>query len=92
MDSDVKRQLDEFCSLVGMNATTAFNMFARAVLREKRLPFEVTSVSDPFYSESNLAHLRRGVAALNSGKGVEHDIIGVPDPPQQIYDLPGAPG
>ena len=75
MDAEVKRKLDEFCSQVGMNATTAFNMFARAVLREKRLPFDVTTESDPFYSESNLAHLRRGVAALNAGKGVEHDII-----------------
>lgn len=37
----------------------------------------VTTESDPFYSESNLAHLRRGVAALNSGKGVERDIIEV---------------
>ena len=77
MDSDVKRQLDEFCSLVGMNTTVAFNMFARAVLRERRLPFDVTTVSDPFYSESNLAHLRRGLAALNSGRGVEQDIIEV---------------
>lgn len=73
MDSDVKKQLDEFCALVGMNTTTAFNLFARAVLREQRLPFEITT--DPFYSESNLAHLRRGVAALNNGRGVEHDII-----------------
>ena len=79
MDSEVKKQLDDFCAQVGMNSTTAFNMFARAVLREKRLPFEITTVSDPFYSESNLAHLRRGVAALNSGKGVEHDIIEVPE-------------
>lgn len=77
MDSEVKKQLDDFCSEVGMNSTTAFNMFARAVLREKRLPFDVTTESDPFYSESNLAHLRRGVAALNNGKGVEHDIIEV---------------
>ena len=75
MDSEVKKQFDEFCSQVGMNTTVAFNMFARAVLREKRLPFDVTTESDPFYSESNLAHLRRGVAALNSGKGLEHDII-----------------
>lgn len=30
---------------------------------------------DPFYCEENLAHLSRGVAALNAGKGVEHDII-----------------
>ena len=77
MDVDVKRQLDDFCNQVGMNSTTAFNMFARAVLREKRLPFEVTTMSDPFYNESNLAHLRRGIAALNSGRGVEHDIIEV---------------
>ncbi|HBT96640.1 MAG TPA: type II toxin-antitoxin system antitoxin, RelB/DinJ family [Desulfobulbaceae bacterium] len=75
MDSEVKKALDDFCAEVGMNSTVAFNMFARAVLREKRLPFEVTTVSDPFFSDSNLAHLRRGVAALNSGKGVEHDII-----------------
>ena len=30
---------------------------------------------DPFYSESNLSHLRRGVEALNSGKGVEHELV-----------------
>ena len=75
MDSEIKKKFDEFCSQVGMNTTVAFNMFARAVLREKRLPFDVTTESDPFYSESNLDHLRRGVTALNSGKGVEHHII-----------------
>ena len=74
MDSEVKRQLDEFCAMVGMNTTTAFNLFARAVLREGRLPFDV-AIPDPFYSESNLAHLRRGVAALNNGQGVQHDTI-----------------
>ena len=77
MDSEVKEQFDEFCSQAGMNTTVAFNMFARAVLREKRLPFEVTMESDPFYSESNLAHLRRGLTALNNGQGVEHGIIEV---------------
>ena len=75
MDSEVKKQLDDFCSQVGMNTTVAFNLFARAVLRERRLPFDITIDSDPFYGESNLAHLRRGVDALNSGKGVEHGII-----------------
>jgi len=79
MDEDIKRNLDDFCYQVGMNTTTAINMFARAVLREKRLPFDVTTICDPFYSESNMAHLRRGVAALNSGKGIERDIIEVDD-------------
>jgi len=43
------------------------------VSREKRIPFDVSI--DPFYSESNMNHLRRGVAALNANEGVEHDII-----------------
>ena len=30
---------------------------------------------DPFYAESNMAHLRRGIAALNAGEGKEHEII-----------------
>jgi len=42
MDSDIKRRLDDFCDTAGLNTTTAINMFARAVLRENRLPFEVT--------------------------------------------------
>jgi DNA-damage-inducible protein J len=80
MDAEVKEQFDEFCGKVGMNASTAFNMFARAVLREKRLPFEVAVESDPFYEDNNIAHLRRGgVVALNAGNGVEHGIIEVPE-------------
>ena len=75
MDAEVKKQFDDFCVQVGLNTTVAFNMFARAVLREKRIPFDVTTEIDQFYCESNLAHLRRGVAALNGGKGIERDII-----------------
>jgi DNA-damage-inducible protein J len=67
MDETVKRQFDDFCSDVGMNATTAFNMFARAVLREKRLPFEVTTECDPFFSKSHTDHLRHSAMALNEG-------------------------
>ena len=35
MDESLKRQFDALCSEFGMNATTAFNVFARAVVREK---------------------------------------------------------
>lgn len=47
----------------------------RDVSREKGIPFEITA--DPFYSESNMAHLCRGAAALNAGKGVEHEPVDV---------------
>ena len=35
------------------------------------------SGEDLFYSESNIAHLERGIKALNEGKGVEHELIEV---------------
>ena len=41
MDEDLKRQFDELCEEFGMNTTTAFNIFARAVVRERRIPFEI---------------------------------------------------
>ena len=37
--------------------------------------FDSKIVVDPFYSASNMAHLRRGIDALDAGNGVEHEII-----------------
>lgn len=36
MDTALKQQFDRLCVDFGMNATTAFNIFARAVVREKK--------------------------------------------------------
>ncbi len=52
MDEDLKRQFDTLCGEFGMNATTAFNVFARAVVREQRIPFEITSASAPARKEN----------------------------------------
>ena len=73
MDEELKRNMEQTCQELGMNMTTAITIFAKKMTREKRIPFEVSV--DPFYSESNMAHLRRGVEALDAGKGVEHEII-----------------
>lgn len=73
MDEELKKNMEQTCQELGMNMTTAITIFAKKMTREKRIPFDVSI--DPFYSESNMAHLRRGIEALNAGKGVEHDII-----------------
>ena len=44
---------------------------------KKLIPFEVSV--DPFYSDSNMAHLQRGVNALNAGNGIEHELIEAED-------------
>ena len=43
MDDNLKRQFDIMCSDFGMTASTAFNIFARAVVRQRKIPFEITS-------------------------------------------------
>lgn len=73
LDEDVKRSMEQACADMGLSMTAAFTIFAKKVGRERRIPFEVAA--DPFYSESNLAHLRRGIAALDAGQGVAHDLI-----------------
>lgn len=46
MDKDVKAQAEAFFSELGMNLTTAFNIFVRQSLREGKIPFEI-SVNQP---------------------------------------------
>ncbi|MCI9432355.1 MAG: type II toxin-antitoxin system RelB/DinJ family antitoxin [Oscillospiraceae bacterium] len=43
MDEDLKRRFDSFCAEVGMNASVAVNLFVKAVIREQRIPFEITT-------------------------------------------------
>ena len=43
MDENLKKQFDSLCKEFGMNASTAINVFARAVVRERRIPFPVES-------------------------------------------------
>ena len=39
MDSDLKVQFDSLCDEFGMSTNTAFNIFARMVVRKRRIPF-----------------------------------------------------
>jgi len=71
MDEEIKKQFDEFCSNVGLNTSVAINMFARAVLRERKIPFEITDETDPFYSERNMAHLKESQNQFQAGNIVE---------------------
>ena len=43
MDEKLKTELDDLCAQFGMNTSTAINLFARAVVRERRIPFEITA-------------------------------------------------
>lgn len=75
IDAKDKSAFDLFCSNVGLNTSTAINLFVKAVLREKRIPFEITQTVDPFFSEANMDYVKKSVHQLRSGKGTAHDLI-----------------
>lgn len=79
VDANDKINFDTFCSNVGLNTSTAINLFVKAVLRENRIPFEITQASDPFFSETNIAHVKRAVQELRAGHGTAHELIEVED-------------
>lgn len=43
MDDATKQQFDAFCSEVGISVSAAFNLFAKRVVKEQRIPFDITT-------------------------------------------------
>lgn len=74
MDEDLKKQFDAFCADIGMSMTTAICVFAKTAVRERRIPFEISAESDPFYSPANLARLRKSIAQMEATGGTVHEV------------------
>lgn len=76
IDEDVKKNMEEVCSKMGLTMTSALNIFINKVTMERRIPFEITADPDPFYSESNLRYLEKKMADYKAGqlKLSEHEL------------------
>lgn len=76
VDEEVKRRAELACKNMGMNMSTAINIFLVKMGNEQRIPFEVSA--DPFYSAENMAELERRVADAKAGRNMhEHELIEV---------------
>ena len=72
LDKTVKEDAETLFGDLGMNLSTAFNIFARQSLRQGGIPFEIY---DPFYSPENQTRLARSIAEAESGKLMQHELI-----------------
>ena len=61
IDKELKEQAEVFFSELGLNMSSAFNIFVRQSLRQGKIPFELSIVADPFYCSTNMAVLRRSI-------------------------------
>ena len=79
MDSELKKQADLLFEELGMNITTAFNIFVRQALREGKIPFDI-SINNPN---------KRTVAAMIEAERIANDpsIKGYTDMDELFADL-----
>ena len=72
IDDTIKAKAESVCSAMGLTMSTAINIFLTKLANEQRIPFEVAI--DPFYSDENMARLRKSIADLNAGKGKVREV------------------
>ena len=70
MDDEMKKELDEMCEAMGMNISTFYMVYTKKALRERKIPFEIEAPQDPFYSKTNLEHIRESDRQIKEGKVV----------------------
>lgn len=74
MDDTLKEQFSDFCNNIGLSMSSLFNVFAKKVVTEKKVPFELTYNEDVFYSEPNMKWLDEATMQLKKGQVVTKTI------------------
>lgn len=72
IDDDVKISAERVCKNIGMSMSTAVNIFLKKMSAENRIPFEVSC--DPFYSEENIARLKKSITQMETTGGTVHEV------------------
>ncbi len=72
IDANLKKDAEAIFEQMGLNFTTAYLIFTKAVVREKRIPFEISI--DPFYSTNNQSYLLQAAKAMDNGAGEVHEL------------------
>lgn len=70
VDEQLKKNFDSLCTQFGISNSAALNIFMKAVVRERRIPFEIRAESEAETRQKGWeAFKRMRDAALSSGAG-----------------------
>jgi len=74
IDDDIKTQAQQIFSDMGLDLSTAVNMFIKQVVLTRGFPYLPSA--DPFYTTANIAHLMEVKKDVDAGLNMEaHDLI-----------------
>ena len=78
IDEDLKKQAEQLFSDLGMNMSTAINVFIRQAISYGGIPFEIVRKED-FYNDYNQQILKKSINQLEAGEVKKHELIEVID-------------
>lgn len=58
MDEELKKHFEFLLDEMGLSMTAAFNIFAKTVVREGKIPFEITA-GNIYYNLKNIVEIER---------------------------------
>ena len=69
IDNTDKQEFARICEKICLTVSTAFNVFVKSVIREEKIPFELSAKDkDDFYNEANIRHLEELKRLDDEGK------------------------
>ncbi|MCL2406589.1 MAG: type II toxin-antitoxin system RelB/DinJ family antitoxin [Defluviitaleaceae bacterium] len=72
VDEHVKQQAEDMLNEIGLNMTTYINSSLRALVREKKVPFELTTIQQA--NNEYLAKLDESIAQAERGEVVKYSM------------------
>ena len=71
MDEATKIAFDKFCNEIGLSVSSAFNIFAKTVVREQRIPFELTTEIPNDETKKAIENVRNGIGLSKGFRSVK---------------------
>jgi addiction module RelB/DinJ family antitoxin len=77
VDADLKAEFDKLCDEFGMSANTAFNIYVKTVVRQRRIPFQIEAnpIDDVMEGGRKAFYEMRKTAAENGTAGMSLEEI-----------------
>jgi len=86
MDENLKKQFEGLCSDFGMNVTTAFTIFAKAVVRERKIPFEISQPLQTLQAPKSVEEMSKEELFLTLQEGLESIESETGRPAEEIFN------
>ena len=71
IDDDLKEQAEDLFEKLGLNMSTAINIFIHKCLAQGGIPFKVTTQKDSYFNHYNMERLAESKKQLEQGKTIE---------------------